>query len=328
MRGLDLFSGIGGITLALAEWVRPIAYCECDRYAQSVLLSRMSEGRLPVAPIWDDVRTLSGNDFQGVVDIIFGGFPCQDISSAGRGTGLEGERSGLFFEIMRLADEIKPEFIFLENVSAIRTRGLDRVGKELAARGYDCRWGMLSAFDVGAPHKRERWFCLARNTDRDGKPRFRVNAEMAELSGNDPDAGRSRRKASRDNQYRLRSTEARETNHLGSTRSIVADSKSIGLDARRTEQPGEQGRLEPSGGRSSLADSDGAGLQGRCECGQCSSEWTSWTCGGTFPGAWKSDAGILRVAHGIPQRVDRIKCLGNGVVPIQVREAFRRLMFG
>lgn len=160
LHGLDLFSGIGGNSLALAEWVNTIAYCEQDRYAQAVLLSRMAEGILPSRPIWDDIRTLRGEQLPRI-DIIVGGFPCQDISVAGSGAGLDGERSGLFFEIVRLAQETKSPFLFLENVPAIRTRGLDAVIRTLSSIGYDCRWGMLSAYDVGAPHKRERWFCLA-----------------------------------------------------------------------------------------------------------------------------------------------------------------------
>lgn len=115
INGLDLFSGIGGITIGLSEWVRPVAYCEIDPYCQSVLISRMLEGTLPTAPIWDDVKTLQGADLPEI-DIICGGFPCQDISVAGHGKGLEGERSGLFFEIVRLAKEVKPTFLFLENV--------------------------------------------------------------------------------------------------------------------------------------------------------------------------------------------------------------------
>jgi DNA (cytosine-5)-methyltransferase 1 len=137
LNGLDLFSGIGGLSVALAPWVRTVAYCECEPYAQAVLLSRQASGDVDVAPIWDDITTLAGFRLPDV-DIIYGGFPCQDISVAGNGRGLEGERSGLFFEVCRLVDEIKPPFVFLENVQAIRTRGGERVGKELAARGYDC----------------------------------------------------------------------------------------------------------------------------------------------------------------------------------------------
>ena len=160
MNGLDLFSGIGGIGLALEPWVRTVAYCERDRYAQGVLLSRMRSGDIDKAPIWDDVTTLRA-DMLPRIDIIFGGFPCQDLSVAGRGKGLAGERSGLFFEIIRLVKELSPRFVFLENVPAIRTRGLSEVVNALTEIGYDCRWTCLSAGDVGAPHKRERWFLLA-----------------------------------------------------------------------------------------------------------------------------------------------------------------------
>ena len=100
LKGLDIFSGIGGITIALQEWVKPIAYCDIERYAQAVLLSRMADGTIPRAPIFKDVTKIT--NVGGKVDIIYGGFPCQDISVAGHGKGLEGERSGLFFEIMRL----------------------------------------------------------------------------------------------------------------------------------------------------------------------------------------------------------------------------------
>lgn len=175
--GLDLFAGIGGLTLAIQDWVEPIAYCENDKYAQSVLLSRMSERKLPMAPIWDNIRTLKPSVLPIKPEIVYGGFPCQNISTAGIGNGLEGEHSSLFFEILRLAKEIRPCFIFLENVPAIRTRGLSVVGTELAKIGYDCRWDTLSAFDVGAPHNRERWFCLAYANRRNSESSFK-NSEQ------------------------------------------------------------------------------------------------------------------------------------------------------
>lgn len=161
LNGLDLFSGIGGISIALREWVRPIAYCEIDPYCQGVLLSNMERQFITKAPIWDDIRTMSRTDLPKTIDIIYGGFPCQDISITGPGKGLAGERSGLFFEIMRLAKEIKPSFIFLENVPAITTRGGLDVVREIAEAGYDCRWCTLSAKEVAAHHHRERWFLLA-----------------------------------------------------------------------------------------------------------------------------------------------------------------------
>ncbi len=161
LKGLSLFSGIGGIDLALKKWVRPIAYCEIEPYCQSVLLQRMQEGNLSKAPIWPDIRTFPSNEIIGKCDIIYGGFPCQDISVAGVGKGLDGKRSGLFFEMLRLAEQIKPKFIFLENVPAITTRGGLRVVKEIAKMGYDTRWGIISAKTIGAKHKRDRWFMLS-----------------------------------------------------------------------------------------------------------------------------------------------------------------------
>jgi DNA (cytosine-5)-methyltransferase 1 len=161
MYGLDLFSGIGGITEALKGYVEPIAYCERDRYSQAVLLSRMAKGELPIAPIWDDVTTLRSTYIPNV-DIIYGGFPCQDFSIAGLGKGMEGQRSILFREIIRLVSEIRPRFVFLENVPKIIDRGgLLSITGEFTHRRYDCRWGVLSSGRMGANHLRRRWWLLA-----------------------------------------------------------------------------------------------------------------------------------------------------------------------
>jgi DNA (cytosine-5)-methyltransferase 1 len=179
INGLDLFSGIGGMSRALAPWVQPIAYCEKDRYCQSVLLSRIASGEMVNAPIWDDVTTLTGTQIDCGCDIIFGGFPCQDISVAGTGKGLAGERSGLFYEIVRLAEEIKPQFLFLENVPAIRTKGLSTVAGVLSDLGYDCRWDIVSAAELGGVHIRKRWFLLAYSN------RLRLREECGQEVGRD-----------------------------------------------------------------------------------------------------------------------------------------------
>ena len=161
LNSLSLFSGIGGIDKALEGYASPVAYCEIDPYCQAVLLSRMAEGLLPNAPIWENVSNFTGEKWRGIVDIIVGGFPCQDISIAGDRKGLEGERSGLFFEIMRLAEEIKPKFLFLENTKGILSKGGIQCLDEIAKRGYDARWIVKSCKEVGSPQNRERWFCLA-----------------------------------------------------------------------------------------------------------------------------------------------------------------------
>jgi len=143
-----------------------VCYIEYDTYCQEVLKKRGEEGWLDIAPVWDDIRTFDGRPWREKVDIVFGGFPCQDISVAGKGKGIkEGTRSGLFFELMRVCGEVRPEYIFLENVSAINKRGLDIVLGSLSEIGYNAEWGHLSAREVGARHKRDRWFCLAELSD-------------------------------------------------------------------------------------------------------------------------------------------------------------------
>lgn len=161
MFGLSLFTGIGGLDVALSEWVKPIAYCEIDAYCRAVLLNRMADELLQNSPIWDDITTLEGRNFTGAIDIIYGGFPCQDISIAGTKKGLDSKRSGLFFHITRLAREIKPRFVFIENVPNVIKIGGNQIIKEFIEMGMECRWLCISAASCGAPHKRDRWFLLA-----------------------------------------------------------------------------------------------------------------------------------------------------------------------
>ena len=129
-----------------------------------MLLARQRDGCLEPFPIWDDVRTFDGKPWRGRVDVVSGGFPCQDISSAGNGNGLDGERSGLWKEMRRIIGEVRPRYVFVENSPMLVIRGLDRVLGDLAALGYDVTWGVFSAADVGARHERERIW-LAANAD-------------------------------------------------------------------------------------------------------------------------------------------------------------------
>lgn len=166
MNGISLFTGNGGIDLSLKDYVRTILYCEKDEYAQAIILSRMLEGSLEFAPVWTDVTTMDGYKFRDLADLIKGGFPCQGNSTAGNGRGLADERTGLFHQIVRIAEEAQPTFIFLENVEGIRAKESYVVKRELARIGYDCRWGVISASSVGANHQRKRYFCLAAHSDR------------------------------------------------------------------------------------------------------------------------------------------------------------------
>lgn len=157
LRELALFAGIGGGILGgmLSGW-ETIAAVEIDAYARSVLLARQRDGCLPRFPIWDDVRTFNGKPWRGKIDIISGGFPCQDISVSGKGRGLEGKRSSLWFQMARIIREIQPRYIWLENSPILIVRGIERVLWDIASLGYDARWGVVGANYVGAPHKRER----------------------------------------------------------------------------------------------------------------------------------------------------------------------------
>ena len=157
-----LFAGAGGGILAdLLLGHNPIGACEIEQYPRDVLLARQRDGILPNFPIWDDVCTLDGKPWRGTVDVLAGGFPCQDISAAGKGAGISGERSGLWKEYARLIEEIQPRFVFAENSPLLRTRGLGVVLEDLASLGYNARWGIIGARSVGAPHKRDRMWVLA-----------------------------------------------------------------------------------------------------------------------------------------------------------------------
>jgi DNA (cytosine-5)-methyltransferase 1 len=215
---------------------------------------------LSQSPIWDDIRTLEARCLPRSIDIIYGGFPCQDISIAGLGKGLAGERSGLFYEIVRLCSEIKPRFIFLENVPAITTRGGTEVVREIAAMGYDCRWCIISAASVGALHRRERWFLLA-------------YAGSKGLEGFWERTG---------------CTESKESESSGSSATV---SNTRCKSTRSTEEP----------------------------------EWAYDQLTRRYR-IWETEPDVGRVVDGIPKRVDRLRGLGNSVVPQQVKEAFKILM--
>lgn len=162
---LALFAGIGGGILGGKLAGRKIVCAvECAEYPRNVLVARQNDGSLEPFPIWDDVRTFDGKPWRGIVDVVSGGFPCQDISVAGRGEGLGGRRSSLWFEMLRIIGEVNPKYVFIENSPMLRKRGGMYVVRGLAELGYDAQWGIVSAKDCGAPHTRKRFWCVASNT--------------------------------------------------------------------------------------------------------------------------------------------------------------------
>ncbi len=160
-RVLSLFAGIGGFDLGLERTggFKTVAFCELEPFCQRVLAKHW-----PGVPCYDDVRTLTAERLAAdgiAVDVICGGFPCQDISIAGQGAGLEGKRSGLWFEYARLIDELRPRYVIVENVGALLHRGLDAVLGSLAALGFDAEWHCIPASAIGAPHERDRLWLVA-----------------------------------------------------------------------------------------------------------------------------------------------------------------------
>ena len=274
MRELALFAGAGGGILGgkLLGW-HTVCAVEWEPYAASVLVARQNDGLLPPFPIWDDVRTFDGRPWRGCVDVVSGGFPCQDISVAGKGAGITGERSGMWTHMARIVGEVRPRYVYVENSPALLTRGLGVVLGDLAALGYDCRWTVLGASDVGAPHQRDRlWLVAVTN-------RYGCNADQGRESVSD-ELG----------------------NHQGSER-----------------QPHEQQSWV--GGASDVADADSTQRQGRSACvgvrAECADIGRS--------GWWNAEPDVGRVANGVAARMDRLKAIGNGQVPLCAATAFELL---
>lgn len=304
LRLLDLFSGIGGFSLGLERsgYFETVAFCEIEPFCRRVLAKHW-----PEVPCYDDVRELTAARLAAdgiAVDAICGGFPCQDISTAGRGAGLAGERSGLWSEIARLVGELRPRFVVVENVSALLSRGLGNVLGDLAALGYDAEWHCIPASVVGAPHRRDRIWIIA-NADT-----FRTQpADWSKTDGaHGNDAGRI-------------------AIGVGCASKDVADADSL-----RSVQPqgclkDEWGWLSDSG--SNVADALGFG-QSRQGQSQQPGRQTSRVdrqaidaFAGGIGNVWRVEPAVGRVAHGVPDRVDRLKALGNAVVP-QIPELIGR----
>lgn len=189
MNELSLFAGAGVGILGghLLGW-RTVCAVEFEPYAASVLVARQNDGILPPFPIWDDVRTFDGRPWRGLVDVVSGGFPCQDISAAGNGAGIDGERSGLWREMARIVGEVRPRFVFVENSPLLVRRGLAVVLGDLTELGYDSGWCVMGAADVGAPHQRDRiWIVAHANDGRHRKPVQQIGQSWRE---NQPDAWR------------------------------------------------------------------------------------------------------------------------------------------
>ena len=288
LRELALFAGAGGGILGghLLGW-RTVCAVEWEPYPASVLAQRQNDGLLPTFPIWDDVRTFDGVPWQGCVDVVSGGFPCQDISVAGKGAGITGERSGLWGHMARIIGEVRPKHVFVENSPALITRGLGRVLGDLAALGYDCRWTVLGAADVGAPHQRDRFWLVAHAAcGRYG------NSEVELCARRNAIVSCGCNLANTDSLWQLQpqGSQHHQWGWFGDGGKVC---HAIGTGLAQRE-------IQSSHARQELA----------------AFERADW---------WQSEPDVGRVANGVAARVDRLKALGNGQVPACAAAAWRIL---
>ena len=207
---MHLFAGAGGGILAdLLLGDQPVCAVEINEYCQQVLSARQADGTFPWFPIFADVTKFDGRPWRGIVDVVSGGFPCQDISPArtnggNKGKGLDGSKSGLWSEFARVIGEVEPKWVLVENSHHLRTKGLGRVLKDLACLGYDATWGVLSAKDCGANHERKRMWIVAHTNDNgksvgsvyDEARRMQKPSELLETTPNTNCPQRERRRVS------------------------------------------------------------------------------------------------------------------------------------
>ena len=272
---LDTFAGIGGFSYAAHELVggfETTQFVEIDPFCQKVL-----KKHFPKVPCHDDIKTFTA--YPGQYDVITGGFPCQDISVAGRREGITDQsRSGLFYELIRVIRLVRPKFVVMENVAAILNNGLDIVLGELSETGYDAEWSIISASSLGAAHRRSRWWCVAYTNDY-GSSSSSINEINDETDSSSQEGqnqvSESERSSKSSDSRIVRSTERNVTdpNSKGLQREVFSKMESGIWSAKHTR------RLDPN--------------------------WRSYVSKPILP----------RGSYGLSYRVDRTKALGNSIVP-------------
>lgn len=339
---LDLFSGIGGFSLGLERsgGFETVAFCEISAPCRHLLATHW-----PEVPIYEDVKTLKAEAL-GEIDAICGGFPCQDISLAGKGAGLAGERSGLWREYARLIGELRPRFVIVENVSALLVRGFGTVVGDLAALGYDCWWDCIPASAVGAPHRRDRLWIVAyargQQHESFGHALRREIAKglsetYASLS-NGPDCEADAQRADADSfgshraqehfnrDPQFRDEQDRLPGPVGEVLAYANDQRELQPKGRVTHERRRAAHgshagdvaLTPGVGRSPMVQPVAGRTQGK---GAADTATDAGFAGGWS--WWFSEPNVGRVANGVPARVDRLHGLGNAVVP-QIPELIGR----
>ena len=320
---LSLFSGYGGLERGVAAAIggaRAVCMVEREAFAIANMVAQMQAGTLDQAPIWTDVTTFDGKPWRGRVSVLTGGPPCQPFSTAGKRKHTDDER-WIWADVARIIGECQAPIVFLENVPGLRKRGLGVMLRDLAAMGYDAEWGCFKASDAGAPHRRTRLFLLA-YADREQLRQHQQRAQGGRVHL--CDGGQA------------------QPEHDGAK---LADASGLGLSElwpSHDHNGGDAPRHQPDGCHEGMGDTDGTrppqhvrepgdarqeqppaiGAGGGVEFPPGPDDtdgWRRWIrAGGPQPG-------VRGGPHGAPDRVDRIRLLGNGVVPGQAALAFREL---
>jgi DNA (cytosine-5)-methyltransferase 1 len=315
MNELALFAGAGGGILGghLLGW-RTVCAVEWEAYPASVLCARQNDGLFESFPIWDDVQTFDGKPWRGIVDVVSGGFPCQDISAAGKGDGLDGERSGMWKEMARIIGEVRPKYAFIENSPMLTSRGLERVLADLASMGFDAEWGVLSAADVGANHKRDRIWIVGKSTEQS---RF---------------LSHSMHNGNRRGQQQPKSAEKKNGTMANTCMQPISNKSNRGGNFGFDEQQGERTRNINGGcSKKNVSNSTSVRQQGQGEHEQPinsaknSQRQTNYAESIGRPEFWSVEPSLGRVANGVAYRLDRLKAIGNGQVPLCAATAWRLL---
>lgn len=297
----SLFSGIGGFELGFERAGMRVSWqVEQDAYCRAVLARHF-----PDAARYEDVREVGARNL-APVDLVCGGFPCQDLSSAGRGAGIDGARSGLWSEFARIVRELRPRYVVVENVPALLTgkgkrwdRGpIGRVLGDLAEARYDAEWACLSAREFGAPHLRKRVWIVAypaRDAEAGAAPEPRAERQRARARGQ-----RSRAADLADTDTQRQQGRAGELGPPG--RGELEDGRGAGGELPDAEGPGREARSADRLGEDQPAE------------------------GPSRPGWWSAEPAVGRVANGVPHRVDRLAALGNALVPQIAEWIGRRIL--
>ena len=331
MNELALFAGAGGGILGgkLLGW-RTVCAVEWEAYPASVLCARQNDGLLESFPIWDDIQTFDGKPWRGIVDVISGGFPCQDISAAGKGAGIDGKRSGMWGEMARVVGEVRPKYVFVENSPMLVNRGLERVIGDLTKIGYDTKWVVMGAADVGANHQRDRIWIVGKAQSSNAnlqstyaeqeckhdwskessrsRTREMGASDAEETNVSDTESCRSGRitrefqtqdeqqKTKRQKEWLWQFDNASESNDMAHARCELWDERNTAeLDAKEKIGTSSSILNQPSGERFGTK------------------QW------------WETEPNVGRMVNGLAAGVDRLKAIGNGQVPLCAATAWRVL---